>query len=166
MSKLTVALLSFAAGVSSALLLSSGSHTSTRVQAAQGGFLNGVTNPRAEPELSGLEWVMELSGSDLGGTVQQLDGVSCERPCNIKASTVTYAGGFFRCVGCSISKQTLQLKGAAFNTFNVLRMFGVIPNPPAPSRPTNPPFPPIYRTDIPIAPRQNITIEAIAVNTR
>jgi hypothetical protein len=140
MRKIALALGSFIVGACSAFLALSLSQTSTRVQAA--GQATGVRAGGAEPIVPPLGVRLEDSGIGAFET-QPLDGINCVR-CSIDVGVITYAGGAFNCDGCSIQAKRVQLKGAALNTFNALRFFGVIPNP----TPTVPQQSPIQRASI------------------
>ena len=129
MPKVTLALGSFIVGVCSMLLVVPLSHTSTRVQAQSN---PAVLIVGAEPDVPPIGG--HFIRSVLAGDIQPLDGINCDE-CQISARVLTYAGGVFRCVGCSIFTQEVQLKGAGLNTFNILKAIGAIPSPPAPPEP-------------------------------
>jgi hypothetical protein len=152
MSRVTLALGSFIVGVCFALLIFSLIHTFTPVQ-AQGGL--GITG--AEPVVPPLSG--HMTGVAISGALQQLDGIDCDG-CTIEASTVTYAGGAFRCNNCSVKRQLLQLRGAAFNTLTILQAFGAIPPPPAPPRGLPRPAPEIVNL-LQITPKQNVTVVSL-----
>lgn len=142
MTKVALASGSFIVGVCVASLGLLLIHMSTRVQASQGVVMSGIQASGAsfcarEPEVFPL--AIRLEGSTLTNEVQPLDGIDCEK-CGIKAGVLTYAGGAFRCNECAIlsTSPQIQLKGAALNTFNMLRFIGVVPSPPAP-KPMQPP---------------------------
>ncbi len=128
MSKVTLASGSFIVGVCCSLIALSVIPTSTLVH-AQGGVLIA----RAEPVVPPL--LVHTSDSSFSVPLQALDGINCER-CTIEATVVTYAGGAFRCVDCTIRSKDLQFKGAALNTFKLLKSVGAIPR--SPLKNTNP----------------------------
>lgn len=97
----------------------------------------GFLMPNAMPTTPDI-W-LHMTGGGVNGGIQQLDGLDCNG-CRISATLLTYAGGQFRCLGCSIASQNgVYLLGPAQNTFNMLRLVGVIPSPkpqePNPSAP-------------------------------
>src|SRR5438477_11575410 len=109
MSKITVAVGSFIAGIASVLLflMLSGSHTSTLAQA--------VVNSGAEPSVPSLLGNV-FTGAQISGGTQPLDGFECDG-CTFKDVTFTYAGGAARITNPKFSGATrLVLKGAAANT--------------------------------------------------
>jgi len=136
MSKVMLALGSFIVGACSMLLALSFIHTPTRVHADQGPPPT-IDIVGVEPKVPPL--MAKFVGGGIGGALQPLDGLDCEG-CVIKPDVLTYGGGAFRCVNCIVSaKHGLTLKGAALNTFNLLRLLGVIPSPPQPPLPRRSP---------------------------
>jgi hypothetical protein len=90
-----------------------------------------------EPLVPALPKIESL-GSTLRGPLQQLDGLNCTK-CNVYVSAITYAGGPFRCDNCDISTHVWVFKGAALNTFNLLKTLRAFPAPktaPVPQLPT------------------------------
>jgi hypothetical protein len=107
MSKVTVALASFVAGISSILIfpILFGSHTSTSAQ--------GVTVRDAEPKVPPL--TSPMSGITFRHETQPLDGVDCTG-CVFSDVTLTYGGGGVRLVDPKFSGTIrVQFKGAAAN---------------------------------------------------
>ena len=131
MSKVTVASESFVAGAIFGFFVLSLIYASTPVQASQGRAV----------EISGVEPVVPpiratFEGSILNGEVQGLDGLACLE-CTITASKLTYGGGAYNLTNPHFpSSVTVELHGAALNTFNLLRAVGAIPTPR--STPQNP----------------------------
>ncbi len=111
MSKITLAFVSFVAGISSAVLffMLSGNQTSTLAQT------RGVVIEGAEPTIPPLH-ANVFTGTHLGGVEQQLDGFECLN-CEFSNVTLTYAGGAARIVNPKFSGTTRVIfKGAAANT--------------------------------------------------
>ena len=106
-------------------------HTSTRVSGEQQDTQNTtLVMVWVEPVVPHL--TAHFEGGGLHGPLQPLDGIDCDG-CVIEASVITYAGGAFSCNGCSIHTDRIELKGAAINTFNLLKAVGAMPGPtPAP----------------------------------
>jgi hypothetical protein len=132
MSKLVMSLVSFAGGSLFAVFVLAGSH-SLSVTHAQAGIMK---MPSMEPVVPQLPTV-GLIDSKIDFDIQALDGLNCEN-CEVNAKRVTYAGGPFRVPNCTIKTTQWQLKGAALNTYILLTVLGVIPQP-APRGKTIPP---------------------------
>jgi hypothetical protein len=130
MSKVMLSVLSFVVGMLCTSFVLSGSRASTVVQ------VPGVDLGGAEPTVPSLKLRME--SSILGGQIQALDGIDCEK-CVIQPQIISYGGGVFNCHLCIVhATKGLQLKGAAQNTLAILTYFGLIPGPkPIPNRPNN-----------------------------
>ena len=146
MFKVTLAFGSFVAGACCMFFALSLIHTSTDVHASQRA---GLVVENVEPVVPPLG--ARFIGGGMGGELQALDGIDCEK-CVINASVLTYAGGAFNCIECALPRgASVQLKGAAWNTFKMLQFFGAIPGP------VTPPPPQMQRTAIQVKAQQTIT---------
>lgn len=145
MSRITLALGSFALGLCVMYLLAS--HTSTIVQR---GFAQEPAKPEraigTAVEMGGFEPMVPGLGPRLNVHIEQpvqrqaLDGLNCEG-CDIDAGVLTYAGGAYNCNPCKIKHERVELRGAAANTLRFLMQTGMlgVPMPKAPpSSPGNP----------------------------
>jgi hypothetical protein len=115
MSRVTVAVGSFIAGVSSTLLFLalSGSHTSTLAQEPR---RSGFEITGQEPIVKPLPGIAFTRGKLYGPIEQSLDGLNCDS-CLFDNVSFTYAGGAARIINPKFSGTTrLVLKGAAANT--------------------------------------------------
>jgi hypothetical protein len=56
---------------------------------------------------------------------QVLDGVNCTR-CTIDVNVLSYSGGMFKCEQCTVKVERIELRGAALNTFNLLKALGLL----------------------------------------
>lgn len=135
MSKVALALGSFIVGATFGSFAFSLIHISTRVQAGQGGGI-----------VLGLEPVVPnlgpaIRGGGVIGGVQALDGIHCVG-CTLAPDVFTYAGGAYQLEDAQVRKNIpIQLKGAALNTVNLLKLLGALPGPqPAPQAPNNNPI--------------------------
>jgi hypothetical protein len=135
MSKVTLALGSFALGACVSFL---GSHTSiiTHWEFPVSAQTTPSVPPKApspallivgaEPTVPQIG--LRITGGEFKGPIQPLDGLNCAR-CSIEAPVLTYAGGQFNCVECKIRSQRVEFKGAALNTFNLLKTLGAFGTP-------------------------------------
>ncbi len=140
MSKTVLAFGSFIVGAMCGSFALSLIHTSTWVQASQAPQAptlppSSISMPAAIPVVPPLQYFGVESM--VGGSLQQLDGFSCER-CTVAVPVLTYGGGAFSLPGSKFPRNVgLVLTGAAQNTFNLLRMVGAIPSPkPLPQAPS------------------------------
>ena len=116
MSRVTVALVSFIAGISSALLffMLSGNQTSTLAQAPPGEFI--PTNPRFTPLVPDLPAGFSMVGGGMSNAQQPLDGLTCDS-CLFTNIDFSYGGGPVRLVNPKFSGRIrLHLVGAAANS--------------------------------------------------
>lgn len=130
MSKVGLSFGSFVLGVATFFV---GSHISTVVHPSLLAFAQAVSIGNAEPTVPALS-NNEFSGATLSSPTQPLDGLNCTK-CVISAAVLTYAGGQFKCAECSLKTQRLELKGAALNTLNLLKIVGAFgaPRPQSPA---------------------------------
>lgn len=127
MSKAKIALGSFLLGACCAVFSFLVIHASTRAQAAQA-----IVMPGAEPVVPPIRIFSD--GSTINGATQGIDGLSCVG-CIISAPVLTYGGGAFNLANSVFPRgASVQLKGAALNTYNLLRALGAFP-PDAPIQP-------------------------------
>jgi hypothetical protein len=115
MSKVTVALGSFAAGVVVMFLL--GNHTSIFVQSALA-QPKGMVVRGAEPAVPPLGG--KVSSSEFENVTKPLDGLHCSN-CIFKNVTFEYSGGSYKLVNAAFSGSIrIDFKGAAANTVVLL----------------------------------------------
>lgn len=127
MSKVTVAFASFIVGACCAIATFSVIHASTQAQVPKNEPVNMIG---AEPTIPPLS--AHIVGGVSRGPSQTLDGLDCGG-CTIEVDVITYGGGAFSCRDCTIHASRVNLTGAAQNTYNALRFFGIIQSPkPAP----------------------------------
>jgi hypothetical protein len=67
-----------------------------------------------------------VTGAQNYGDVIQLDGMDCDR-CVLRARSMIYNGGQFRCADCLLITQQLTLQGPALSTLDLLKLAGIIP---------------------------------------
>jgi len=116
MNKPLIAICSFIFGACCSFL----AFSSSRADAGQAP----ISMPDAEPQVQPIRTFG--NGSTLSGSVQQLDSFDCNR-CIINVPLLTYGGGAVNLANCKLPpKSSIQLKGAALNTFNVLRSLGYL----------------------------------------
>jgi hypothetical protein len=133
MSKVTLALGSFIVGAICGSFALSLIHTSTRVQAFQNPGVATINMPGAEPVVPPIRTFM--TGGRVAGAVQGLDGLACDG-CTIAVPVLTYGGGAFNLTNPKFPGPVrIELRGAATNTFNLLRAIGAIPTPQPPPQP-------------------------------
>jgi hypothetical protein len=145
MSKFTIGIGGFVAGVCVALLFN---NPPIMVSANQGGIvLRG-----AIPEVAPLENFPAIEKGHVIKSIQQLDGLNCV-DCTFDDASLTYGGGPFRFVNAKFSGATnLTFAGAAANTLALLRLLEAVPRSTAPT--PYPPNEPINRTSV--APKQPV----------
>jgi hypothetical protein len=147
MTKVVLALGSFVAGMLSAFLILSGIQTSawpqspsatmspTRPPMTGRGITTFFLSPGLEPKVPGLGPI--IGGEDVAPTVfQQLDGLNCSH-CTFRTPLLTYGGGAVRLMDAHFEGvATVQFKGPALNTLQLLKMLGALkkgrPNAPPP----------------------------------
>lgn len=155
MSRVILALGSFAVGAVSTLFISSLLvPTSTRVHAqeqqtsplaaAEQSFIVDPATGKLTPfSFKPAEPVVPTSatsftvGFGFTGRVP-LDGFTCDS-CTLLNADLTYAGGVYSLRHARLSIRSFTLKGAALNTFNMLRLLGIIPSPTIPPKKLNAP---------------------------
>ena len=125
MSRITIAIASFIAGVCFAFALFSTIQASTRTQTTAQNLKNEpISNVGAEPSVPPL--ATQVSAGNFKGPLQTLDGLNCDG-CSIDVEVVQYGGGAFSCKNCLIrASHGVRLTGAAQNTYNALFFLGVI----------------------------------------
>ena len=134
MSKIALALGSFIIGICCTLAVISVTQAVAQDQSLKNEAVNIVGAEPTVPPLSS-----HMKGGKLGGVSQTLDGIDCDG-CTIEVNTITYGGGAFSCKNCVIHLAKLNLTGAAWNTYNALRFFGIIPTPKPAPNPQNRPL--------------------------
>lgn len=117
MNKLLLTALSFVAGVYfGGLVLGSPEAT-----ADQTGV---IVMPASIPNVNKIQF--NGLNSTISGPVQQLDGFACDR-CIINVKSFTYGGGAVNVRNCKIpTGATIELQGAALNTFSWLKDLGYL----------------------------------------
>jgi hypothetical protein len=127
MCKVKIAFGSFLLGIFCACLVAFLIHSSTHVQASQA-----IAMPGVEPVIPPIRSF--LDGSTVNGSTQGIDGLSCVG-CLMNVSELTYGGGAFNIANSVFPRETsVQLRGAALNTYNLLRALGAL-HTNAPARP-------------------------------
>lgn len=147
MSKVMLALGSFIVGAICGSLALSGIHASTVVQLETTGT---IAVQGAIPVVPPLTIKMSQNFFRYPGE-QSLDGINCDH-CTFEVKVFSYAGGAYSLTNSTLKAEVngIVLRGAALNTFNLLRAFGVIPTPPPPTKKQNPSTAPMEATiDIP-----------------
>ena len=137
MTKTTLALLAFVAGVISMFLMS------LTVPKGQASTSAQISFGDARPSVPGLPGI-RLNGIHIGGP-SRLDGMNCEG-CVFEDAALKYWGGPVRCTGCTFDGTiTLELKGAALNGLVAVQWLKALSQQqiPAPS-----PAPPIHRATL------------------
>ena len=87
-----------------------------------------VSMPNAIPQVPQIQFRgVGSTFNDRGGKMQQqLDGFECDR-CIMNISRLSYGGGAVALSNCKLpAKANIELKGAALNTFSVLRSLGYL----------------------------------------
>jgi hypothetical protein len=120
---------SFVLGVCCTVFVGVISNSVQRVRAQSNAPSIGGAEPVVPPGSANIQGIT-ISGFD----VQQLDGINCSH-CTLLVPKLTYAGGVFSCNQCKIATRSIELRGAAWNTFNALKLFGIIPQPQGPRKP-------------------------------
>jgi hypothetical protein len=117
-----------------------------------------IAMPAAIPVVPPLQY--EGHGSTIGGAAQQLDGFSCDG-CTVTTGALIYGGGAYSFSNTKLPRNVpLILTGAALNTYKLLRLTGVIPNPTPPS-PAIQPEGPVMRADLVIKAQPMITFVSV-----
>ena len=118
MSKVTLALGSFAQGVVSMFLASfwlPGNRNTIFAQSFMG--------PDSRPVVPVLSESVRVGGSVALGGAWRLDGINCNG-CSFRNAELEYWGGPMRCINCLFDgKVAMEFKGAALNTLEVVVWF-------------------------------------------
>lgn len=141
-------------------------HTSTRVQASQQPSQaptlpsSTISMPSAIPVVPPIQFFGHED--NVSGTVQQLDGYSCEG-CTITVGVLTYGGGNFNFPNTKFPRNVpVVLTGAARNTWILLMAVGAIPKP-APPRSVPLPGDRLVQADIEINAQPSISFASLEV---